>query len=328
MMSENGTMASWEGYQKTVDFYDKINFFNFTNLSQWSIFMGILMTPIIMLMVSKTKEMELRECFFALMATGLLNIYVFSITKELIQILFFALIYIIICLPIKNVLIKILGCAAVFYWESTFYRSYYIIMAAMTVFLYFVFLWLKRKNKINKKTVFVTIILCFAAVFLFLYASQFISQEDFLSAINTRDTSVNENANTAIMNVLEVNGNFAIFMLDYVVAAIRMMIPIELLIKSPMYAPFVLCQFFILYYFIKSLINVKKLDSNMIVVISCFSAYLFGSFIFEPDFGSWVRHEAATFPILQIMAFNSHVYGNEHRSNIVEEIKVYETKNS
>lgn len=326
MLNDMEVMSMWGGYQDTVDFYSAINVFHLVYLSEWSIVVGMVMTPVMMWMISRTKQMEIRECIFALMAAGLLNIYVFSITKELIQLLFFALIYIIISLPIKNTLVKVVGCAAVYYWESTFYRAYYIIMAAMSIFLYFVFLWLRKREKITKKHVIITVILCFMATFLFLYLSSFISYSDYNEAINVRDNSANEGANTVILNPIEVNSNFGIFMFDYVIAGVRMMFPIELLIKSPVYAPFVVFQIFILYYFFKTLANVRKIDANMLVVISCFSAYLFGSFIFEPDFGSWVRHETATFPLLQMMAFKSQIYG-EMGEVSQERIDVYETKN-
>ena len=41
-----------------------------------------------------------------------------------------------------------------------------------------------------------------------------------------------------------------------------------------------------------------------IIALSVFTAYLLGSFIFEPDFGSFVRHEAATFPVLHLMVLD------------------------
>lgn len=50
----------------------------------------------------------------------------------------------------KNTLLKVIGCALVFYWESTFYRSYYIIMAAMTIFMYLIFVWLRQREKSNE----------------------------------------------------------------------------------------------------------------------------------------------------------------------------------
>lgn len=308
MLTEQDFMVAWSGYETTVDFYRAINIFDFTSIEQWSITLGLVMTPMMMVVISRTKEMEIRETVFVLMAAGLLNIYVFGITKEMIQILFFFAIYIIISLPIKNTFIKLLGCAAIFYWESTFYRGYYIIMAAMTIAIYFIILWLRKSEKISKKKVFMAIVFCFVTIFVMFYVSKFVMPEDFQEAINVRDISANEGANTVILNPIEVNGNYGIFMFDYVIAAVRMMFPIELLIKSPIYAPFVLYQFFILYYFIKALKNLKQLENDMVVAISCFTAYLFGSFVFEPDFGSWVRHEAATFPILQFLALRSNTY--------------------
>ena len=309
-MMNGGVMTAWVGYQNTVDFYTKINIFHLTTLSQWSIVMGLVMTPIMMYLISKTEQMEVRECVFTLMATGVLNIYVFSITKEMIQILYFLCIYVIISLPVKGISLKILMCAGVYYWESTSFRSYYIIMAAMTVFMYAIFLWIKKRRIITKKHIFIFVVTCFFAVFILFYVSQFVSYDDYKEALNVRDgtTSTIEGAQSAIVNPIEVNDNLGIFMFDYVINAFRMMIPIELLIKSPMYAPFVIYQFFILYYFFKTVKNIKQLDSNMLVTISCFAAYFFGSVVFEPDFGSWVRHEAATFPILQLMAYKSNLY--------------------
>lgn len=325
-MMNGGVMTAWVGYQNTVDFYTKINIFHLTTLAQWSIVMGLVMTPIMMYLISKTEQMEVRECIFTLMAIGVLNIYVFSITKEMIQILYFLCIYIIISLPIKNVPLKILMCAGVYYWESTSFRSYYIIMAAMTAFMYAIFLWIKKRKIITKKHIFIFVVACFFAVFILFYVSQFVSYNDYKEALNVRDgtTSTIEGAQSAIVNSIEVNGNLGIFMFDYVINAFRMMIPIELLIKSPMYAPFVIYQFFILYYFFRTVKNIKQLDSNMLVTISCFAAYFFGSVVFEPDFGSWVRHEAATFPILQLMAYKSNLYeGTDKRERMVK----YETAN-
>lgn len=333
-MLNNGDNATfgWTGYQDAVDFHRVINIFDLTNINQFSIFYGLIMTPIIMIIVSRVKEMELKEVLFTLMATGVLNIYVFNINKEMIQILYFFAIYIIISLPIKNTVIKIIGCALVYYWESLNFRNYYILMAAMCIFLYFIFLWLKKRKRIGKIVIIFTVILCFVGVFVFFYLSQFVSYEDYSDALNIRDASTGTireagGANSAIYNPIEVNDNLGIFMLDYVINAVRMMIPVELLLKSPGYAPFFVYQIFILIYLFRTIKNIKKINNKMIVVLSCFVAYFFGSVVFEPDFGSWVRHEATTFPILQLMAFGSNVYDEIDLVKSKERIGRYEAKN-
>lgn len=313
MLNDPNYTFGWGGYQDTVDFHKAINIFHFTTIGQFSIAYGLIMTPVIMLIVSRTKEMEIREVLFTLMATGVLNIYVFNINKEMIQILYFLAIYIVISLPIKNTLLKLMGCVLVYYWESLNFRSYYIIMAAMTVFLYFIFIWLNKKKTIKKLNIIIAIIFSFCAVFIFFYLSQFVSYEDYSEALNVRDNSTSAirgagGANSAIYNLIEVNNNLGIFIVDYIINAVRMMFPIELLLKSPGYTPFFVYQIFILIYLFRTMKNINKIDKKMVVVLSCFVAYFFGSVVFEPDFGSWVRHEATTFPVLQLMAYRSNIF--------------------
>ena len=329
-MLVNGDKATsgWTGYQTAVDFHKAINIFHFTNINQFSTFYGLIMTIAIMIIVSKTKEMDFKDSLFTLMATGVLNIYVFSINKEMIQILYFFVIYIIINSPIKNTLLKVAGCALVYYWESMSFRSYYIIMAAMCVLLYFIFQWLQKRKRITKTVIFVTVVMCFIGVFIFFYASSFVSYDDYSEALNVRDNSTGAireagGANSAIYNPIEVNGNLGIFMFDYVINALRMMIPIELIIKSPGYAPFFIYQIFILMYLFKTLANIKRLDKKMVVALSCFVAYFFGSVVFEPDFGSWVRHEATTFPVFQLMVYQHGTQGKSATKGMVKNEATY-----
>lgn len=324
---EKSTIA-WSGYQQAVDFHKAINIFHFNTINQFSTFYGLIMTIVIIFIVSKAKEMDFMDSLFTLMATGVLNIYVFCINKEMIQILYFILIYIIITSPIKNTMLKLIGCVAVYYWESTSFRSYYIIMAAMSVLLYFVFTWLKRRNKVTKLMIVTTVIICLVGVFAFFYASSFVAHDDYIDALNVRDDTTNTiknqgGASTAIYNITPVQGNLAAFMFNYIINAFRMMIPIELLLKSPGYAPFFIYQIFILIYLFKALANIKTMDKKMVVALSCFVAYFFGSVVFEPDLGSWVRHEATTFPVFQLLVYQNRTQNNVMTKGMVRNETTY-----
>lgn len=297
-------IGEWSGYESTVDIFRKINFFGFSSRGQWSIFLGIIFTILFMILISKVKEMSMMESVYTLMAIGLLNIYVFNIAKEPVQMSFFIVILVVMLLPFDNSLIKIIGCALVYYWESNTFRSYYIIMAAMSLVLYVVFAWIKkRKGDTSKIEIIIVILLCFVVTLAFFYASQYVDKDSYTEAVNIRDVSPNENASTAILNTVEVNGNFGKFAYNYVINSIRMLVPIELLVKGVGYIPFVVYQFFILFYWIRGIKNIKNANTRVLLSLSCFTAYLFGSFVFEPDFGSWVRHEAASFPIFYILAY-------------------------
>lgn len=321
MLTGSDTMEAWGGYQNAVDFHKSINILNLSEAVQFSIWYGFVMTIIILIIVSRTKEMNNSQVFFTLMAVGVLNIYVFLLNKEMIQILYFLAIYIIICLPINSIL-KLLGCAGVFYLESLNFRSYYIIMAALTIGCFIIFAWLS-KQKIKKIHIIMTVIACFVMVFVFFYASSYIAPKDYKYALSTRDGTTEtidaqgEGAASAIRNPIKVNGNLGIFMLDYAINSVRMMFPIELLLKSPGYAPFFIYQVFILMYIFKTLKNINKLDKKVLVALSCFIAYFLGSAVFEPDFGSWIRHEATTFPVFQVIAYNN---------DNLEDSKKYETE--
>lgn len=318
---DKGTVA-WEGYKTTVEIHDYFNVFHFHKLLEFSIFYGIIMTIIIMIIVSRTKEMDKMQVIFTLMAVGILNIYVFTINKEMIQILYFFAIYIIIELPIRNNIIKLISCAGVFYLESIKFRAYYVIMAALTVGVYIIFIWL-RKKRIRWIHITITVIACFIMVAIFFYASSFISPEDYSAALSARDGTTNtiSDAGSAIKNPIEVNGSLGVFMYDYAINMVRMMVPIELIIKSPGYFPFFIYQMFILVYIFKVFKNLHILDKKMVVVLSCFIAYILGSVVFEPDFGSWARHEATTFPVLQLLVFYNSQKENKELSYETETIQ-------
>lgn len=319
--------GAWTGYENTVNFHKAINILNLTTASQFSIFYGIVMTVVVMVIVSFCKEMEIKEVLFTLMATGVLNIYVFSINKEMIQILYFFAILVFINLPINNVL-KILGCAGIYYIESILFRSYYVMMAGMIIGIYFVLLFVKRLKKVGKRYVVLAITACYIMVFVFFYLSSFIYPKDYNDALSVRDKTTNTidlqsedgGANSAIRNPIQVNGNIGIFMYDYVINSVRMMIPIELLFKSPGYFPFFAYQFFILSYVVGALKKIKRADSKVMVALSCFLSFFLGSVVFEPDFGSWVRHEATTFPVLQLIAYNSVNYKEDNTNYEAENV--------
>lgn len=303
MITGDNKMRSWGAYNDVVDIYKKINIFHFTTIEQWSIALGIILTIMIMILISRVKYMSIMESLFTLMAVGVLNIYTFNLAKEPIQFFFFTCIFVVIILPIKSVVIKLLGCVAIFYWESFTFRSYYIMMAVMSLALFAIFYFLRKLNRIKAIHIALAIVLCYVMMFLFVYSSQYVSKKDYNDVMTRREEYANDEANTAIKNVWEINDNYGMFMANYVVCSIRMMLPVELLWKGIGYFPFVFYQIFILVYYIRALRNLKYLNKEVVLAVTCFTAYLFGSFVFEPDFGSWVRHESTTFPIFYLMAY-------------------------
>lgn len=317
MLNDTGVMPAWgDGYQVVVDIFDKFNFFGFTTLNEWAILLATIFGIMLIFMMARLDDMDIIQTIFMMASVGLLNIYVFNISKEIIQYGIFMIMYIIIIQKNIKPTIKVILCFGVFYWESTFFRSYYILMGALFILVYCIFRKIQLDNKpVKAKTVIKILIIIFIAVFVLLFLSKFIAYEDYQTVLGVSESHENLGATTAIVDLIPVNGNLGLFMLNYVINAVRMMIPAELLKNGVFYVPFVAYQVFILYYFVKSLKKMNKDTNNMeVIALAAFCGYLLGSFMFEPDFGSFVRHEAATFPILHVMAVNkSNYFGKNNK---------------
>ncbi|PFR93532.1 hypothetical protein [Priestia megaterium] len=100
---------------------------------------------------------------------------------------------------------------------------------------------------------------------------------------------------------------FSGFILNRVLELVRLFFPVELLIKSVNYIPFVVFQLVTTVVTFKVLRNKK--DYNPLEVVSALVVLTFtiSQAIFEPDFGSYFRHKISIFPFIYIL-IRSHEY--------------------
>lgn len=180
---------------------------------------------------------------------------------------------------------------------------------------------LKSKKAMSvMKAIFIMLII-FISIFAMITVLKFVSPKDYDVLINVSENHENGGAVTSINNLIEVNGNQFLFMINFLINGVRMMFPVELMTKGVFYFPFVFYQIFILYYLARSLKNINANSSSIMVLsISVMLGFLLGSFTFEPDFGSFVRHEAATFPVLHLIALNNSEYAKGAALESYEEV--------
>ena len=311
MSTGSNTMKEWgDAYEIVADLFRELNILNFTTLQEWAYTLAFIFGLILIFMITRADEPDKLQLFFIFCSIGLLNIYIFNISKDIIQYGIFFLMYLVMINKRIPNFIKVIGCFLIFYWESTFFRSYYILMGVLFVILYGIIKVIQRKNKpINRRELAGIMIIIFIIMFLLIYFSQFLSYEDYERLINVRYAVPNEGAVSSISNWIDDRGNLALYMVNYAINSLRMMFPVELLLNGPFYAPFVIYQIIILYYFV---LTIKDLDKDTsetaVLALSAFLGYLLVSFTFEPDFGSFVRHEAATFPVLHLLVLRKENY--------------------
>jgi hypothetical protein len=84
------------------------------------------------------------------------------------------------------------------------------------------------------------------------------------------------------------------FALNRIVAVVRVAFPVELLLKSPVYAPFVLFRCYVTLLMLKAIDQVGGMRMAACVIL----AFTVTQAVFEPDFGSAFRHFMMAIPLV------------------------------
>ncbi len=299
--------GDWGGnYEFTANIFAKLNIFHFTTLLQWSLLIGIIFNILLIIAMLRVKSMDMIQCIFVLMCVGLCNIYVFNLGKDIIQFFLFALCYIIISNELLPNWIKTVGCALVFYWESTFFRNYYIIMAAFTIGVYIIVKVLRvRKIQLKVKNIIFLLIIIYMMMYVFLNIARIAMPEEYNDILTCKKGTEVMTASTMIYDEIDYGNNINLYMLNYIINSVRMLFPLELLTGGVFYIPFFAFQALLLYYMYKNIKNIHRISENNIIALTVFIAFFMGSVLFEPDFGSFARHEAAAFPVIMLFALDN-----------------------
>lgn len=296
----NGIAGTDKSYSYVASIFNMINVFGFTNIQQWGYLIAMIFVPILIKCISKYRNYNQVELIFIFAAFTLLNIYVFGISKDIIQFVYFLFIFIILSnKKLKNVSKIILICL-VLLLEAYFFRIYYAIMAMLIVTIYFIYINFINEKKVDKKQFVKIIILSFSLFFLEIYVVQLLSYDNYDAILNARYSvniwRVNDaNAATIINDLLGQNTNYLKFIGNYVINFIRLLFPFELIFKGIKQIIFAIYQIFITTMLIKSC---KKINYNNCLWIITLLSFIMISTIFEPDFGSFVRHETAAILIV------------------------------
>lgn len=310
MATHSAGTVEWEGsYRVAANLFEAINVANLTTMLEWSICLGIIFTAVVALILMHSDAPDLLQSLFILASIGLLNIYIFTIGKDVIQFVFFLAVYGILISPIRGSALKIGLSAAVLCFESMFFREYYVLIAALILVVYFILTFFRKRRRLTPVDVVRIIVILLSLIYVILASASIVMPAEYNRVMTLRDSySITMDGNvdsaTFIKNWISGDG-LLVFMSNYIINAFRMMVPLELALRGPYYWPFFLFQIFVTVYLVNLLRQINRINESMIFLALCvFLGYVLVSFIFEPDFGSWTRHEAATFPVLHLLILN------------------------
>ena len=255
-----------------------------------------------MIMFSLRKKLNLMQAIFLVLTILILNIFNFNLAKEPIQMLYFVLIYMVLSSKSLKDEFKYILSFGILYWASVSFRDYYILIAMFMLGASWICrTFILMKEKLGFVDIVIVVLAFGVGYFLLLQIAKVAMPEEYaeLIMVRTRETP----ARTDIGNIITKSAaNPVLFTLDYLLMLVRMMVPVELVTFGPKYWPYVAYQIMVTFYVIMALKNIKRNHKAKNVALYVYLGFLCGSATFEPDFGSWVRHEAAIAPVLFILA--------------------------
>lgn len=281
-------------------FFRMINIFGLTTTKQFEVYISVIWNIIIAVIILKSKKsLSTIQMLFLIASVAVLNIWDFCLAKEPVQLLFFLAIYYTLLSKKMNIKCKYILTILILLISVLYYRIYYILIMAFIVIVAIICnKWLFKVDKIKFKNIIGLLIILSVIYFIMLNFIKLVDVESYNELIRVRTrTGV---ANTQMINIFK-STNLFLFTLDYLIMIVRMLFPVELIPMGIKYWPYVFYQVLISYFVLKNIKNIKKNTKIQNLALYIYIAFLLGSATFEPDFGSWVRHEAAIFPILMII---------------------------
>lgn len=275
------------------------NWFDCRTYSEFEIVITIAFNIILLMLLIdfslRNGKMSKGQFFFLLFSIGVMNVYTFTLSKEPIQMLYFILMYMVLRSEksVKSKWILIIGIILLIIVTT---RTYYLLMLMFTLGIRFGYPLIAKlvNNKFVYSSIFFFVLFGFA-YYCFLSVCEVIKPDEYIELIRVRTREAE--AVTDMRNILP-STSLVLFVLDYLIMILRMLFPVELLRFGPKYGIFVVYQIMISWMMFKALKNYEVNTKTKNIAVFLYWGFLFCSATFEPDFGSWVRHESVAIPFM------------------------------
>lgn len=248
-------------------------------------------------------NLSFSKSVFLLAVFGLCGIYIFIFNKDVIQFFIFAFVFVVLDTRLAS-RTKLCITVAVFVCEFLLWRQYYAIVAVFVPCLYLLLDFIKRSSFKKNKRVLIAVFCSIGVIVMFAFALRAVSPENYTVIVekhgSERESYTAFSAVSGIASLIEVSGSSPtpLFIANWVINVFRLMFPLELFQLGPYYWAFAIYQLYLTVSVGRSVFKSGGQSQNVILMASVYYAFLIASATFEPDFGSWVRHETAAFPII------------------------------
>jgi len=182
-------------------------------------------------------------------------------------------------------------------------------------------------NRKNQYFYYFSLFVSMCVVYAGVMAVLFVTKDSLFNRMRDALLSASDatrSANTYIENIIASEGTNNIFLItiEYALACIRFLFPLELIPLGPKYWPYIVYQLLMTVFMIIGINNYDKLGKIQRFAVVIFVGYVFCSACFEVDFGAWVRHNSTTFPLVLII---SGAVNTDNEENFTNEIEIKRT---
>lgn len=298
---DSDSMNGGDAGGNAIVIFRLINFFKINTYEGWEIYISIIWNLILFgILLGLRKKLDWKQFVFIALSIIVLNIFDFTLAKEPIQMLYFIAIYYVLCLNKKSTKLKYIATLGIIVFSAITFRVYYFLIIMFMILVQVLFnIFILKKEQVKIKDIIIMLIIIVGFYFVFLNIIKVVMPTEYNELIRVRTRS--STAASDMRNIFK-GTNLIFFSFDYLIMLIRMLFPVELLRLGVKYIPYVIYQVIITYFVIKSIINIRNNGKLKNIALYLYIGFLFASATFEPDFGSWVRHEAVLFPIMLVLA--------------------------
>lgn len=298
----------------TISFFKMLNL-GFASYQSWEVYLTIIYNILIFICVKdffqRNPYAGWKENFFVYLNVAILNIFCLNLAKEPYQMVFFFLMALAISIPKtynqKSIALLIALIITILYSRKYFglVLMYFIILNFLIDKLFKNGKSIKLNDKKEKRKLYGKLLLLvtlFGVLHYFFLSYLMTGNEDTYNemvAANSRDQTPAASQITPLFP----NSNPALLAVDYFIKILRLMVPIELLFKLKVTYLFLLVyQGFLLQFLIRTFkFRDKQQNPTRTIAMYLYIAFLLCSAAFEPDFGSWVRHQGVAFPVILLL---------------------------
>ncbi len=295
----------------SLQLFEFINFCGLSTYVEWEWFLTIALNITVFSaaynFLKSNKSALLSDNIFIYLNIAILNIFCFNLAKEPPQLLCFLLMSFAVAFP-KSLSAKRIAIAFALLFTAFFMRKYYgLVLIYIFVVEFAVNNWISKvdastsKGKRDIAFIILGLLFFFACCqYVLLSVMSSVDPETYSEMIwvNNRDAT---NAASEITPIF-ASENRLLFTVDYFIKIFRLMFPIELLLKGKVTYLFIIAYHFMLFkYLLKSFTDFKSLTDTHKYALYLYIAFWMCSASFEPDYGSWIRHEGVAFPVIILL---------------------------